>query len=258
MSGTGKSAVVRTLVARGYKVIDTDEGWCQLLPHGRQIWLEDAIEAEDRAIWFSSSPAARRTIRRVADHEVRATTPLDEVVTTILRLAGQTRRITPGLGHPYYAARRSSGPPGHRTRLALVEGRPAHSARRGLGDRRFAEYTSTARRGRPSFPEATTSAPTQRSSSGVTRTWFAWSIVKRLSFDVGLDRDRDPRRASFAVASASSSSASTPRSADRRVIASRTQPGSSRCMAAVAPSTTALTLLAGSSPRTAILGTLDG
>ena len=45
MSGTGKSAVVRALVARGYKAIDTDDGWCQLLPGGRQLWREDAIQA---------------------------------------------------------------------------------------------------------------------------------------------------------------------------------------------------------------------
>jgi dephospho-CoA kinase len=45
MSGTGKSAVVHALVARGYKAIDTDDGWCQLLPGGGQLWCEDAIQA---------------------------------------------------------------------------------------------------------------------------------------------------------------------------------------------------------------------
>jgi dephospho-CoA kinase len=45
MSGTGKSAVVRALAARGYKAIDTDDGWCQPLPGGRQLWREDAIQA---------------------------------------------------------------------------------------------------------------------------------------------------------------------------------------------------------------------
>ena len=43
MSGTGKSAVVRELAARGYKAIDTDDGWCQVLADGRQLWREDAI-----------------------------------------------------------------------------------------------------------------------------------------------------------------------------------------------------------------------
>lgn len=56
MSGTGKSAVVRALAARGYKAIDTDDGWCQPTPDGRQMWRADAIEAllatEDAGILF--------------------------------------------------------------------------------------------------------------------------------------------------------------------------------------------------------------
>ena len=143
MSGTGKSAVVRALAARGYKAIDTDDGWCQLLPDGRQMWREEAIEAllgtEDADILFIagceenqvqfharfdhiillSAPLetladrlASRTsnsfgkapeelrrvlddletveplLRRVADHEIRTTVPLTEVVMTVLRLVG--------------------------------------------------------------------------------------------------------------------------------------------------------------------------
>lgn len=143
MSGTGKSAVVRALAARGYKAIDTDDGWSQALADGRQIWREDAIEAllatEDADVLFLagceenqvrfhpqfdhivllSAPLetlverlANRTgnpfgkapeelrrvlddvetveplLRRVADHEVRTTVPLNEVVNTVLRLVG--------------------------------------------------------------------------------------------------------------------------------------------------------------------------
>jgi dephospho-CoA kinase len=143
MSGTGKSAVVRSLAARGYKAVDTDDGWCQLLPDGRQLWREDAIEAllatEDADVLFVAGceqnqvrfhpqfdciillTAPRETLlerlatrtsnsfgrapeelrrvlddvettepllRRIADHEVRTTAPLHEVVTTILRLTG--------------------------------------------------------------------------------------------------------------------------------------------------------------------------
>ncbi|HKA26835.1 MAG TPA: hypothetical protein VKD88_05635 [Gaiellaceae bacterium] len=43
MSGTGKSSVVRELVARGYKAVDTDDGWSEIQPDGRQAWREDAI-----------------------------------------------------------------------------------------------------------------------------------------------------------------------------------------------------------------------
>lgn len=142
MSGTGKSSIVRELVARGYKAIDTDDGWCEPQPDGLQMWREDAIEAllatEDTDVLFVagceenqtkfhaqfdqivllSAPLqtllerlATRTnnpfgkaphelrrfiddvetveplLRRVATHEVRTTMPLEEVVTTVLRLA---------------------------------------------------------------------------------------------------------------------------------------------------------------------------
>ena len=141
MSGTGKSSVVRELAARGFKAVDTDDGWSEPLPDGRQRWREDAIEAllatEDTDVLFvagceenqarfhaqfdhiillsaplevvmgrlagrTSNPygktpeelsrivddvaAVEPLLRRVADHEVRTTMPLTEVVTAILRL----------------------------------------------------------------------------------------------------------------------------------------------------------------------------
>jgi len=141
MSGTGKSSVVRELAARGFKAVDTDDGWSEPLPDGRQRWREDAIEAllatEDTDVLFvagceenqarfhaqfdhiillsaplevvmgrlagrTSNPygktpeelsrivddvaAVEPLLRRVADHEVRTTIPLTEVVTAILDL----------------------------------------------------------------------------------------------------------------------------------------------------------------------------
>ncbi len=44
MSGTGKSSVVRALVARGHRAVDTDDGWTVPHPDGRQQWDEPAIE----------------------------------------------------------------------------------------------------------------------------------------------------------------------------------------------------------------------
>jgi len=143
MSGTGKSAVVRALAVRGYKAVDTDDGWCEPLPGGRQRWREDAIEellaTEDADVLFIagceenqvrfhprfdliilfSAPeqtltarlASRTTnsygkapgelgrvlddlhtveplLRKAADHEVRTSMPLEDVVETVLRLAG--------------------------------------------------------------------------------------------------------------------------------------------------------------------------
>ena len=141
MSGTGKSSVVQALAARGYKAVDTDDGWSEPLPDGRQQWREDAIDrlldTEDADVLFVagceenqaqfhprfdhivllSAPVetllervATRTgnpygksaeelsrilddlenveplLRRVADHEIRTTAPLDEVVEDVLRL----------------------------------------------------------------------------------------------------------------------------------------------------------------------------
>jgi dephospho-CoA kinase len=141
MSGTGKSSVVHALAARGYKAVDTDDGWSEPLPDGRQRWREDAIDrlldTEDADVLFVagceenqaqfhprfdhivllSAPVetllervATRTgnpygkspdelsrilddlenveplLRRAADHEIRTTAPLDEVVDDVLRL----------------------------------------------------------------------------------------------------------------------------------------------------------------------------
>jgi predicted kinase len=143
MSGTGKSSVIGELAARGYKAVDTDDGWCEPLPGGRQRWREDAIaallDAEDADIVFIagceenqarfrsrfdlmillSAPAqvmagrlAVRTgnpygkapcdmdriladlaaveplLREAADHEIRTTIPLCDVVAQVLHLAG--------------------------------------------------------------------------------------------------------------------------------------------------------------------------
>ena len=56
MSGTGKSSVIRVLADLGYKAIDTDDGWCEQLPDGRQRWREDAIASllatEDADVLF--------------------------------------------------------------------------------------------------------------------------------------------------------------------------------------------------------------
>jgi dephospho-CoA kinase len=143
MSATGKSSLVRVLVARGYKAVDTDDGWCEPLPDGRQQWREAAIDTlldtEDADVLFvagceenqvgfhprfdqiillsapietvlerlatrtnnpfgksvqerqrviDDTAAVEPMLRGVADHEVVTTAPLDEVVTTVLRLVG--------------------------------------------------------------------------------------------------------------------------------------------------------------------------
>jgi shikimate kinase len=143
MSGTGKSSVIMALAARGCKAVDTDDGWCEPLPDGRQRWRADAIDellaTEDADILFVagceenqvvfyprfdliillSAPAevlvqrlALRTtnpfgkapgqlsqilddlrmveprLRKVADHEIQTTMPLDDVVAAVLAVTG--------------------------------------------------------------------------------------------------------------------------------------------------------------------------
>ncbi|HLJ98514.1 MAG TPA: AAA family ATPase [Streptosporangiaceae bacterium] len=151
MSGTGKSSVIGALAALGYKAIDTDDGWCEPLPDGRQRWREDAIEqlldTEDTDVMFIagceenqarfcsrfdlvillSAPAqvmterlAARTgnpygkapgdmnriladlaeieplLRRAADHEIRTTIPLADVVAQVLHLTAIGPAAAPG------------------------------------------------------------------------------------------------------------------------------------------------------------------
>jgi len=141
MSGTGKSSVVQELTARGYRAVDTDDGFCEVQPDGRQLWREEAIQqllaTEDADVLFvagceenqgkfhpqydhivllsapletmierletrTTNPYGKSPLefsrfledvetvepllRRTADHEVRTTAPLDDVVATILRL----------------------------------------------------------------------------------------------------------------------------------------------------------------------------
>ena len=143
MSGTGKSSIIEPLAARGYKAVDTDDGWCEPLPDGRQRWREDAIEqllaVEDAEVLFvagceenqvrfhsrfdviillsapaevlaerlvsrTGNPYGKRTdefrrvfddlrvveplLRKAADHEIRTTMPLSDVVTAVLRMTG--------------------------------------------------------------------------------------------------------------------------------------------------------------------------
>ena len=161
MSGTGKSSVIGELAALGYKAIDTDDGWCEPLPDGRQRWREDAIaellDTQDADVVFIagceenqvrfhsrfdliillSAPAqtmidrlAARTgnpygkargdmdriladlaaveplLRKAADHEIRTTISLADVVAKVLHLAG----ISPGCHHT--PGPRSSRAPG--------------------------------------------------------------------------------------------------------------------------------------------------
>ncbi len=92
MSGTGKSSVVRELVARGYKAVDTDDGWCESLPDGRQQWREEAIQdllsSEDADVLFVAGCEENQAqFHPQFDHIVLLSAPLDVLLD---RLASRT------------------------------------------------------------------------------------------------------------------------------------------------------------------------
>ena len=92
MSGTGKTSVIRELAARGYKAIDTDDGWCEPRPDGRQQWREDAIgtllDTEDADVLFLAGCEENQVkFHPRFDHIVLLTAPLP---TLTERLAGRT------------------------------------------------------------------------------------------------------------------------------------------------------------------------
>jgi dephospho-CoA kinase len=92
MSGTGKSTVVRELVARGYRAIDTDDGWCEPAPGDRQRWREDAmaqlLQAQEGDLLFVAGCEENQVaFYDQFDHIVLLTTPVE---ITLQRLAGRT------------------------------------------------------------------------------------------------------------------------------------------------------------------------
>ena len=92
MSGTGKSSVVRGLTARGYKAIDTDDGWVEPLPDGRQLWREKAVQGlldtEDADFLFIAGCEENQVkFHAQFDHIILLSAPLD---TMLQRLATRT------------------------------------------------------------------------------------------------------------------------------------------------------------------------
>lgn len=92
MSGTGKSVVIQELVARGYKAVDTDDGWCEPRADGRQMWREDAIQAllstEDADVLFVAGCEENQVkFHPRFDHIILLSAPVE---TLVERLATRT------------------------------------------------------------------------------------------------------------------------------------------------------------------------
>ena len=96
MSGTGKSSVIRELAALGYKAIDTDDGWCEHLPGGRQRWREDAIarllDTEDADVLF---------IAGCEENQVRFHSRFDLIILLSAPAPTMIERLAARTGNPY-------------------------------------------------------------------------------------------------------------------------------------------------------------
>jgi shikimate kinase len=92
MSGTGKSSVIAELAALGYRAVDTDDGWCEPQPDGRQRWREDAIHAllaagDTGMLFVAGCEENQAKFHSQFDHIILLSAPL-EVLTQ--RLATRT------------------------------------------------------------------------------------------------------------------------------------------------------------------------
>ena len=96
MSGTGKSSVIQALAARGYKAVDTDDGWCEPLPDGRQRWREDAIEqllaVEDAEVLF---------VAGCEENQVRFQPRFDVIILLSAPAEILAERLASRTGNPY-------------------------------------------------------------------------------------------------------------------------------------------------------------
>ncbi len=83
---------MRELVARGYKAVDTDDGWCEPQADGRLRWREEAIQAlltaEDTDVLFVAGCEENQVkFHDQFDHIVLLSAP---VPTLVDRLATRT------------------------------------------------------------------------------------------------------------------------------------------------------------------------
>ena len=105
MSGTGKSAVIQQLIARGYKAVDTDDGLTEWVPlaedsrfrysdaeDGEWLWREDRVQellstADADVLFISGCVRNQGKFYSQFDHVVLLTAPPPVIVE---RLASRT------------------------------------------------------------------------------------------------------------------------------------------------------------------------
>lgn len=96
MSGSGKSTVVAELVARGHKAVDADDGYCEVLPDGRQRWREDAVE---RLLDTEDAPAL--FLAGCEENQVRFHPRFDVIVLLTAPLAMLVERLDSRSNNPF-------------------------------------------------------------------------------------------------------------------------------------------------------------
>ena len=96
MSGTGKSSVIRALANLGYKAIDTDDGWCEQLPDGRQRWREDAI-----AILLATEDADVLFVAGCEENQARFHPQLDRIILLSAPVQAMMQRLADRTSNPY-------------------------------------------------------------------------------------------------------------------------------------------------------------
>lgn len=96
MSGTGKSTVIAELAAQGFKAVDTDDGWCEPQPDGRQRWREDVIQAllatEDTSVLF---------IAGCEENQVKFHREFDRIILLSAPVEVLTHRLATRTGNPF-------------------------------------------------------------------------------------------------------------------------------------------------------------
>ena len=100
MSGTGKSSIVKELRDRGYKAVDTDYGFCDVQPDGRQLWREDAIQEllaiEDAEVLF---------VAGCEENQGTFHPQFDQIVLLSAPLATMVERLETRTNNPYGKSR---------------------------------------------------------------------------------------------------------------------------------------------------------
>lgn len=96
MSGTGKSSLVAELAALGYKAIDTDAGWCEPQPDGRQRWREDAIQA-----LLATEDTSLLLVAGCEENQVKFHSQFDHIILLSAPVEVLTQRLATRTSNPF-------------------------------------------------------------------------------------------------------------------------------------------------------------